>query len=54
MILDVDRMDGSIEMMPSIRIATDAVPPEVYPQGLAVTAGSWIDHYFPASRSAQG
>jgi AraC family transcriptional regulator len=25
---------------------------EVYPQGLNVTAGSWVDHYFPVSRSA--
>jgi AraC family transcriptional regulator len=104
-ILDVDLKDGSIEMMPSIRISADAVPPaqlrrinlpagsssvfrhvvrkgdvypqihaareaifkeylsrpslprpllpvlEVYPQGLAVTSGSWIDHYLPASRS---
>jgi hypothetical protein len=25
---------------------------EVYPQGLDITAGSWVDHYFPDSWSA--
>ncbi len=25
---------------------------EVYPQGLSVTPGSWIDHYFHVARSA--
>jgi AraC family transcriptional regulator len=105
MVLDVDRRDGSIEMMPAMRIAADAAPPaqltryllpastctvfrhvlrkgdvypqvhaardaifqrqrmhpaqssllpvlEVYPQGLDVTAGSWVDHYFPAYGSS--
>jgi AraC family transcriptional regulator len=104
MVLDVDRRDGSIEMMPAMRIAADATPPpqltrylfpastcavfrhvvrkgdvypqihaardaifqrqrtrpaqssllpvlEVYPRGLQVTAGSWVDHYFPATGS---
>jgi AraC-like DNA-binding protein/predicted transcriptional regulator YdeE len=100
-ILDVDRRDGAVEMMPSLRVNGDASPPpelrehcvpagtstvfrhvvrkgdiypqiqaareaifksyqarpahtrsplpafEVYPQGLDVTAGSWVDHYFP-------
>jgi AraC family transcriptional regulator len=104
LILEVDRRDGSVEMMPSIRIAADATPPaqlsrrslpassssvyrhlirkgdvypqiqaareaifkrrfahptsarplfpllEVYPQGLGVRPGSWIDHYFPVSQ----
>ncbi len=106
LLLNVDRRDGAIEMMPTLRIAVDAVPPtqlakrslpggtstvfrhvvrkgdvypqiqaareaifarylsrfpqprsllpalEVYPQGLDVTAGSWVDHYFPESWSA--
>ena len=25
---------------------------EVYPQGLSVTAGSWVDHYFPLGESS--
>jgi len=106
LLLNVDRRDGAIEMMPTLRVAIDAtVPPqltkrsvpggtctvfrhvvrkgdvypqiqaaregilkrylsrfaqphsplpalEVYPRGLGVTAGSWIDHYFPDSWSA--
>jgi AraC family transcriptional regulator len=106
LLLDVDRRDGSVEMMSTRRIAADTVPPpqlakcsllggtctvfrhvvhrgdvypqiqaareaifkrylsrfpqprsplptlEVYPQGLDITAGSWVDHYFPDSWSA--
>jgi hypothetical protein len=26
---------------------------EVYPQGLAITPGSWIDHYFPVEECSQ-
>jgi AraC family transcriptional regulator len=106
LILNVDRRDGAVEMMPTLRIAADVVAPpqltkrslqgctctvfrhvvrkgdvypqiqaarqaiyarylsrfaqprsplpalEVYPQGLDVTAGSWVDHYFPDSWSA--
>jgi AraC family transcriptional regulator len=100
LILGIDRRDGGIELMPSLRISAEAAPPaqlrrhflpagsctvfrhvlhkgdifpqihaareailkrylsrpqvriqfpllEVFPQGLAVTAGSWVDHYFP-------
>jgi AraC family transcriptional regulator len=25
---------------------------EVYPQGLSITAGSWVDHYFPVEESS--
>jgi AraC family transcriptional regulator len=107
LLLNVDRRDGAIEMMITLRAAPDAaVPPqlvkrslpggtctvfrhvvrkgdvypqihaarevilkryiarfaqprpvlpalEVYPQGLGVTAGSWIDHYFSHSWSVQ-
>ncbi len=106
LLLNVDRRDGAVEMMSTLRIAVDAaVPPqlakrslpggtctvfrhvvrkgdvypqiqaareaifkrylsrfpqprsplpalEVYPQGLDITAGSWVDHYFPDSWSA--
>ncbi len=101
LILGMDRRDGAVEMMPSMRVHADATPPptlrrhcvpagactvfrhlvrkgdvypqiqaaraaifkrylsrlpqalpfpalEVYPLGLAVRAGSWVDHYFPA------
>ena len=105
LLLNVDRRDGAVEMMTTLRIAVDAaVPPqldkrslsggnctvfrhvvrkgdvypqiqtareaifkrylsrftqsrsplpalEVYPQGLDITAGSWVDHYFPDSWS---
>jgi AraC family transcriptional regulator len=106
LMLGMDRRDGAIEMMTTLRIAVDAVAPpqlvkhslkggtctvfrhvvrkgdvypqiqaareaifkrylsrfseprsplpalEVYPQGLDITAGSWVDHYFPDSWSA--
>jgi len=106
LLLNVDRRDGAVEMMPTLRMSIDAAPPpqlakrslpggsctvfrhvvrkgdvypqiqaareaifkrylarfpqrrsplpalEVYPQGLDVTAGSWVDHYFPDSWSA--
>ncbi len=106
LLLNVDRRDGAVEMMPTLRMAAGvAAPPqlakrslpggactvfrhvvrkgdvypqiqaareaifklylsrfpqprsplpalEVYPQGLDVTAGSWVDHYFPDSWSA--
>jgi AraC family transcriptional regulator len=106
LLLNVDRRDGAVEMMTTLRIAVNAsVPPqlakrslrggtctvfrhivcegdvypqiqmareaifkrylsrfpqsrsplpalEVYPQGLDITAGSWVDHYFPDSWSA--
>jgi AraC family transcriptional regulator len=105
LLLNVDRRDGAVEMMPTLRIAADAAAPpqlakrslpggtcavfrhvvrngdvypqiqaareaifkrylsrfaqprsplpalEVYPQGLDITAGSWVDHYFPDSWS---
>ena len=105
LLLSVDRRDGAIEMMPTLRMSVDAASPpqlekrslpggtctvfrhlvrkgdvypqiqaareaifkgflarfpqrrsplpalEVYPQGLDVTAGSWVDHYFPDSWS---
>jgi AraC family transcriptional regulator len=99
-IFGLDRRDGAVEMMPSIRVEPDAQAPaqlrryslpagactvfrhvvrkgdvfpqiqaareaiferylprvaaaspfptfEVYPRGLSVSAGSWVDHYFP-------
>ena len=106
LLLNVDRRDGAVEMMPTLRMSNDATAPrhlakrslpggtctvfrhvvrkgdvypqiqaareaifkkymarfpqrrsplpalEVYPQGLDVTAGSWVDHYFPDSWSA--
>jgi AraC family transcriptional regulator len=106
LLLNVDRRDGAVEMMTTLRTAVNAaVPPqlakrslrggtctvfrhvvcegdvypqiqtareaifkrylsrfpqprsplpalEVYPQGLDITAGSWVDHYFPDSWSA--
>jgi AraC family transcriptional regulator len=106
LLLGIDRRDGAVEMMPTLRITADAEPPaqlakrslpggtctvfrhvvrkgdvypqilaaresilkrylsrfaeprsplpalEVYPQGLDITAGSWVDHYFPDSWSA--
>lgn len=106
LLLNVDRRDGAVEMMPTLRMSGDATAPrhlakrslpggtctvfrhvvrkgdvypqiqaareaifkkymarfpqrrsplpalEVYPQGLDVTAGSWVDHYFPDSWSA--
>jgi AraC family transcriptional regulator len=105
-ILGIDPRNGSIEMMPSLRISADAPAPqqlrrhclrggtstvfrhvvgkgdvypqliaardaifarclprrpqlrprfpylEVYPQGLSVTPGSWVDHYFPLEESS--
>jgi predicted transcriptional regulator YdeE len=54
---------GKGDVFPQLKIADDAIlashlpasghrlsdaPPfDVFPQGLAVTPGSWIDHYFP-------
>ena len=105
LLLNVDRRDGAVEMMPTLRMAVDAAAPpqlakrslpggtcavfrhvvrkgdvypqiqaarqaifkrylsrfaqprsplpalEVDPQGLDITAGSWVDHYFPDSWS---
>jgi AraC family transcriptional regulator len=106
LLLNVDRRDGAVEMMPTLRMTVDAAAPtqltkrslsggtctvfrhvvrkgdiypqiqaareaifkrylarfpqrrsplpalEIYPQGLDITAGSWVDHYFPDSWSA--
>ena len=105
-ILDIDRRDGAVRMMPAVRVHADASPPpalqrhrfparanavfrhvvrkgdvypqihaardaifthylphrpavdrrfpalEVYPQGLSIKAGSWVDHYFPVEESS--
>ena len=105
LLLNVDRRDGAVEMMPTLRMTVDAAAPtqltkrslsggtctvfrhvvrngDIYPQiqaareaifkrylsrfaqrarrcppsrsipqGLDITAGSWVDHYFPDSWS---